>query len=60
MKKRCPPLAICIEIIKDGQDDQDSQDGIQGDEKEIIDFGSSESCLIESLEDENNQMDNQK
>jgi hypothetical protein len=60
MKKRGPALAVGIKVIKNSQDDEDSQNGIQGDEEEIIDFGPPESSPVEALEEKNDQMDNQK
>jgi hypothetical protein len=45
----CRTLAVSVQIVQNGQDDQDGKKSIQHNEKKIIDLSSFESRFIESL-----------
>ena len=57
--RRCA-LTVGINVIQDGQDDKDRKNDIQDDEEEVINFGSPEPCLVESLEEKDDKMNGQE
>jgi len=60
LKQRGLPLAVCIEIIQESHDNNNSKNRVQRDKEKIFDSGPFQACPVKSLKEKYGHMNNKK